>query len=470
MTENDIIGGCRTVEFAITITIACWLASLPRTFSLVSKLGTISALFTFVGYIVAVAFAAKQSSPAGYDPIGKGEPVLLIQLPASTTFSQGLTAVLTISATMFGQIAVPCFVAEMREPRYGFFLPVSGRLIVSIPLTDIAIREFPKSLLVSAVAELVVFSVVGATIYAFTGQQYVTSPAFGALQSVYKKISFTFMVPSILFVGALYASFTARFIFFRIFRDSKHTTGHTLVGWLSWSSILLVSWISAFLVAEVIPFFSALLSLSSALFTSWCGLIFWGVACLRMRGIDRKVGRCNAPIYDFFLVTANSGLILAGIFCLTAGTYASIDVIEEAFRDGQVQGRMGLPDAAVRPGRRASRSSQHQTADAASPRKKSSHAVLSQLFISNTYRINNLHQTRAKNMSETGSADSGYNEQPLDDQFSLRSVDLEYEWCYGRRYHSSGHTSILTTKKSKNARTWSMRVIFSYMDLSSYHP
>ncbi|KJZ69961.1 hypothetical protein HIM_10653 [Hirsutella minnesotensis 3608] len=315
MTENDIIGGCRTVEFAITITIACWLASLPRTFSLVSKLGTISALFTFVGYIVTVAFAAKQSSPAGYDPIGKGEPVLLIQLPASTTFSQGLTAVLTISVTMFGQLAVPSFVAEMREP-----------------------REFPKSLLVSVVAELVVFSVVGATIYAFTGQQYVTSPAFGALQSVYKKISFTFMVPSILFVGALYASFTARFIFFRIFRDSKHTTGHTLVGWLSWSSILLVSWISAFLVAEVIPFFSALLSLSSALFTSWCGLIFWGVACLRMRGIDRKVGRCNAPIYDFFLVTANSGLILAGIFCLTAGTYASIDVTEEAFRDGQVQG------------------------------------------------------------------------------------------------------------------------------------
>ncbi|KJZ70779.1 hypothetical protein HIM_09829 [Hirsutella minnesotensis 3608] len=41
-------------------------------------------------------------------------------------------------------------------------------------------------------------------------------------------------------------------------------------------------------------------------------------------------------------------------------------------------------------------------------------------------------------MSETGSADSGYNEQPLDDHFSLTSVDLEYEWCYGRRYHSSG--------------------------------
>ncbi|KJZ70472.1 hypothetical protein HIM_10144 [Hirsutella minnesotensis 3608] len=41
-------------------------------------------------------------------------------------------------------------------------------------------------------------------------------------------------------------------------------------------------------------------------------------------------------------------------------------------------------------------------------------------------------------MSETGSTDSGYNEQPLDDQLSLTSVDLEYEWRYGRRYHNSG--------------------------------
>ncbi|KJZ71429.1 hypothetical protein HIM_09153 [Hirsutella minnesotensis 3608] len=41
-------------------------------------------------------------------------------------------------------------------------------------------------------------------------------------------------------------------------------------------------------------------------------------------------------------------------------------------------------------------------------------------------------------MSETGSADSGYNEQPLDDHLSMRSVDPDYEWCHGRRYHSSG--------------------------------
>ncbi|KJZ71581.1 hypothetical protein HIM_09050 [Hirsutella minnesotensis 3608] len=41
-------------------------------------------------------------------------------------------------------------------------------------------------------------------------------------------------------------------------------------------------------------------------------------------------------------------------------------------------------------------------------------------------------------MSETGSGDSGYDEQPLDDRISLMSVNLEYEWCHGRRYHTSG--------------------------------
>ncbi|KJZ70292.1 hypothetical protein HIM_10299 [Hirsutella minnesotensis 3608] len=41
-------------------------------------------------------------------------------------------------------------------------------------------------------------------------------------------------------------------------------------------------------------------------------------------------------------------------------------------------------------------------------------------------------------MSESGSADSGYNEQPLEEHVSLASADLEYEWCHGRRYHGSG--------------------------------
>jgi len=99
-----------------------------------------------------------------------------------------------------------------------------------------------------------------------TGNQYNTAPAFGSLQENYKKIAFSFAIPTIIFLGVLYASVSARFIFFRIFHNSRHKSEHTLVGWSTWAGILAVTWIAAFIVAEVIPFFSDLLSLMSSLF------------------------------------------------------------------------------------------------------------------------------------------------------------------------------------------------------------
>ena len=106
-------------------------------------------------------------------------------------------------------------------------------------------------------AEIVTFSIVGAVIYVYTGNQYMVTPAFGVLEDVYKKISYSFMVPTIIFVGCLYASVTGRFIFFRVFRDSKHRTEHTFKGWFVWGFILLLSWAASFIIAEVIPFFSS---------------------------------------------------------------------------------------------------------------------------------------------------------------------------------------------------------------------
>lgn len=47
-----------------------------------------------------------------------------------------------------------------------------------------------------------------------------------------------------------------------------------------------VTWILAFIIANVIPFFSSLLSLMSSLFDSFFGFIFWGVAYFRMRKAD----------------------------------------------------------------------------------------------------------------------------------------------------------------------------------------
>ncbi|KAH6894607.1 transmembrane amino acid transporter protein-domain-containing protein [Thelonectria olida] len=313
MTEADTIHACRTVAFAVVVTVLSWLGSLPRTFHMLSKLGFGSAFFTFISVFLATAFAGAQGKPAGYPAYG--EPIISVWTPKSTTLVTGMSAFMNMSYTFIGQTTLPSFIAEMRDP-----------------------RDFPKALWACTMAEIVTFSVVGSVIYAYTGNQYMVTPAFGMLENVYKKVSYSFMVPTIIFVGCLYASVTSRFIFFRMFKDSKHVTEHTVKGWFWWSVVLLISWIASFLIAEVIPFFSSLLSVMSSLFNCWFGFIFWGLAYFRMRNADLKVGRTRKPVLDALSVILNVIIILTGFLYLTLGTYVSVQGIIDQFEAGGVGG------------------------------------------------------------------------------------------------------------------------------------
>lgn len=218
---NTIIGGetdalaCQTVSIGIIVAIISWISSLPRTFDLLSKLGTGSAFFTFVSVLLAVIFAAIESHPAKYDLAGMGEPIVTKFPLPGTGLVAGLNAFLNISYTFIGQITIPSFIAEMKEP-----------------------KDFPKALWACTIAEIILFSIVGGVVYAYTGNQYMTTPAFGSLQPLFKKIAFSFMIPTIIFLGVLYASVSGRFIFFRIFENSRHKNENTLIGWSTWSAIL----------------------------------------------------------------------------------------------------------------------------------------------------------------------------------------------------------------------------------------
>ncbi|MCJ1243722.1 hypothetical protein MMC30_000919 [Trapelia coarctata] len=304
-----------TISFSAIMTVISWVCSLPRTFDTLSKLATLSAFFTFVSVLLAAIFAGIEDHPAGFtlDPTAKisGNPIVLIIPAAGTTFTSGLSAFLNISYTFIGQITLPSFIAEMKNP-----------------------ADFPKALWAITVAEIILFSLVGAVVYAYTGTQYNTAPAFGSLgNEVFKKVSFSFMIPTLIFLGVLYASVSARFIFFRLFEGTRHKGNHTVVGWASWAGILALTWILAFIIAEVIPFFSDLLSLMSSLFDSFFGFIFWGVAYFRMRTADYGPGwytkRGIRGLWGAFL---NTVIIFIGLFFLVAGTYVSVDSILIGYR------------------------------------------------------------------------------------------------------------------------------------------
>jgi hypothetical protein len=305
-----------TVGFSAIMAVISWVCSLPRTFSALARLALFSALFTFISVLLATVFAAVEDHPTGFPDAG---PIQILAIPAAgTTFVNGLNAFMNISYTFIGQITLPSFIAEMKNP-----------------------RDFPKALWAVTIAEVIVFSLVGAVIYAYTGTNYMTAPAFGSLgNDVYKKVSFSFMIPTLIFLGVLYASVTARFVFFNIFKGSRHMGNHTVVGWAAWAGILAVTWVLAFIIAEVIPFFSDLLSLMSSLFDSFFGFIFWGVAYIRMREADFGPNFYKVRgVRGWFGFLFNVGLICVGVFFLGPGTYASV----QAILDGYAADNFGGP-------------------------------------------------------------------------------------------------------------------------------
>ncbi|KAI9800344.1 MAG: hypothetical protein M1825_004114 [Sarcosagium campestre] len=326
MTNHSVC----TVGFAVVVTLVCFVVSLPRTFSTLAKIATASAFFTFVSVLLAAIFSGVEPHPLGYNsPPGTakngltglektGEPIYSAWPPEGTTFVSAMSAFLNISYTFIGQITLPSFIAEMKNP-----------------------RDFPKALWAVTIAEIIVFTLVGAVVYVFTGEQYMTSPAFGSIgNEVMKKVAFSFMIPTIIFLGVLYASVSARFVFFQLFDGTRHKSSHTVLGWATWTGILALTWLGAFIIAEVIPFFSDLLSLMSSLFDSFFGFIFWGVAWLRMRRADAPDGKLrrslNATGWIAFVV--NIFIILIGFYFLTAGTYTSVQSILNSYAAGAVKG------------------------------------------------------------------------------------------------------------------------------------
>lgn len=314
-----------TVVFSVIGAIGCWACSLPRTFSGLSKIALASAIFTFLSVFLSMVFVGVEPHPAGFSE-ALGAPKVTAFPVEGTTYVKAMGAFLNICYTFMGQITLPSFIAEMRQP-----------------------RDFPKALWAVTISEIILFSLVGSIVYAYTGNQYMTSPAFGSIgNDVMKKIAFSFMLPSLVFLGVLYAAVSARFIFFRIFDGTVHKSEHTVLGWTSWAAILAATWLGAFIIAEVIPFFSDLLSLMSSLFDSFFAFIFWGVAYIRMRRVDGGPDwlRRLTP-RGWALLALNVLICCIGLYFLSAGTYSTVQSIVDSYKENMYGGVFTCADNSV---------------------------------------------------------------------------------------------------------------------------
>ncbi|EIM83528.1 uncharacterized protein STEHIDRAFT_101802 [Stereum hirsutum FP-91666 SS1] len=297
-----------TITFSAVTAIICFLVSLPRTLSQLSYLGVFAAVTMGASVLLVVIFSGVQTHP--FDFTGEA-PIITVWASAGTSYVSAMSAFLNISYTLIGQITLPSFIAEMKNP-----------------------RDFPKALWAVTISEVIVFTLAGAIVYHFTGNQYIVAPAVGSLQPVFKKIAFCFAIPTIVYLGSLYSSVTARFLFFRIFRDSEHKHSNTPLAWGVWAAIIAATWVLAFIIAEVIPFFSDMLSLMSSLFDGWFGFIFWGMSYMVL-----YPGRLKWANYWRIAETlVNYLLIIIGLYILGAGSYVSVQSIIDSYQAGTVGG------------------------------------------------------------------------------------------------------------------------------------
>lgn len=262
-----------TIIFALVGSVLCFLCTIPR------KLGDVSYM-AVASYISIIAAVTITMVGVGVERPGTGEVNAVVQ----TSFYKGFLAVTNIIFAYAGHVAFFSFISELKKP-----------------------EDYPKALFLLQGADTSMYVLVAIVTYYYAGEG-VASPALGSTSPLLRKIAYGVAIPTIVIAGVINGHVAAKYIYVRLFRDTKHIRSNSPYSWSVWILITLVLWIVAWIIAEAIPVFNDLLGLISALFASWFTYGLSGVFWLFINhGKYRKTKK------KMFLTVLNSLTFLMGL-------------------------------------------------------------------------------------------------------------------------------------------------------------
>ena len=233
-------GVCAMVYSAISAVIL-FLFALPKTFDKFAIFGYLdfgSVMLAIGITIFATGIEANQA------PGGLGAVPWSVWLPEDATVSSVLLAATNICFAYSFGVCQPSFMDEMHTP-----------------------EDYVKSISALGVIEIIVYTVSGALIYAFVGND-VDSPALLSAGFLMSRIVFGIAIPVIYISGSINSIVVGKYIeehaskypqFVRLLKNFPCVTWIALI-----AVITLIGW----LVAEAIPFFEGLLGIISSTFIS----------------------------------------------------------------------------------------------------------------------------------------------------------------------------------------------------------
>ncbi|KAJ5907771.1 hypothetical protein N7495_000453 [Penicillium taxi] len=302
----DITGSsiCSLV-FAVVSMVILLLLAIPPSFSEMAILGYID----FASIIIAIGITIIGTGVRAHESVGLSNVNWSAWPKDDITFADGFNALSNIIFAYSFALCQFSFMDEMHTP-----------------------RDFPKSVWALGLAEIFIYTVTGALIYAFVGQD-VQSPALLSAGTLLSKVAFGIALPVIFISGSINTVVLGRLIHGRVFKNSNIRFINTKMGWITWLLLISILTVLAFVIAEVIPFFSDLLSIITSLFVS--GFTFYFPAIMWFMLI--REGPWTSP-KNIFLSMINILVFLIGIITLGAGTYSSIEDIILSYANGTVGG------------------------------------------------------------------------------------------------------------------------------------
>lgn len=288
ITDNAI---CSLV-FGVVSAIILFVIAIPPSFAEVAILGYIDFVSIFFAIGITIIATGIQ---AGDQPGGHAAVNWSAWPKEDLAFSEAFIAITNIVFAYSFAVCQFSFMDEMHTP-----------------------KDYVKSIWALGIIEMVIYTITGATIYAFVGQD-VKSPALLSAGDTVSKIAFGIGLPVIFISGSINTTVVGRYLHGRYYKNDIKRFINTTGGWVSWLVLIAVITIIAWVIAEAIPFFSDLLSISSSLFIS--GFTFYFPALMWFMLIREGPWHQGANLYKSI---ANAVVFIIGIIVLVCGTYASI--------------------------------------------------------------------------------------------------------------------------------------------------
>ncbi|TXT12652.1 uncharacterized protein COLE_03062 [Cutaneotrichosporon oleaginosum] len=298
ISDNDTL--CKVV-WSVVAMILLFVCALPPSFSEMSVLGYIDFLSimsaVFVTLIATGIQARKKDWETGWTAAAPDIP-----------FAYGMLAATNVLFAYSFAVRGFSFMEEMHTP-----------------------SDFPKSIYTLGAVQITIYTTVGALGYAFVGPE-VKSPSLLSAGHTVSRVAFGVALPVIFISGSICAVTAGRFIMDHAFQHSTVRYVNTPRGWMTWIGLIAACCLIAWIVAQVIPVFSPLLGIISALFNSAFTLYLPGIMWFKLI----REGGCFSSAKNITLTIINIIVIIFGLVIFGAGTYASVFDMAQSYKGKSV--------------------------------------------------------------------------------------------------------------------------------------